>query len=175
MNNNEILAMVFNCGYDDISIFDDTRSDVLEYAIEQAKEDSDLSLDNVFAYAFDYAFDKFCNSILGKKQELIERITPYAELNDDGEIELTAELEDVCIEYGYGYQTNVDNFSLLAQDDIEKLKMLNRDKLDNDFSYYFNYLDTHISCEDDSDFYSRLFKDELYDFFGYMGFNIENI
>ena len=55
------------------------------------------------------------------------------------------------------------------KEELEEINTLSED----DFSFYFNYIDTHMSIVKNSDIYEKYFEEEISEFEDYTGFNLE--
>lgn len=64
----------------------------------------------------------------------------------------------------------------LTEAGYEQLGAIRRHNLSpqNDFTYYVNCLDTHLSCDSSKkEIYEEMFEQEMQDLMDYTGFNIE--
>lgn len=64
----------------------------------------------------------------------------------------------------------------LTEAGFEQLEAIRRYNLSpqNDFTYYVNCLDTHLSCDSSKkEIYEEMFEQEMQDLMDYTGFNIE--
>lgn len=168
-DHDNVLALLLDCGSDDLSILDDMDVD-WEEVIEDCKANDNVSLSGLMEGAWDVAFSEFKEAVEAALPEIKERISAYAALDDDGSTDLPPEIADVPDIYGYGYM-DVENFSEPAKEDLEELERID---LDGDFEFNFNFQCNGIYILRHSSLYSRLFSGLLDELEEKMGIGISN-
>ncbi len=165
----KVLALLLDCGTDDLSMLNDMKID-FEKVIDECKYYNNLTLRGLVETAWDMAFAEFKEAVERDLPEIQERIAAYAILDDDGSKDLPPEIADVPDVYRYGYM-DVENFSDPAKRDLEELKEIS---LDDDFEFSFNCSSSRICLLDHHELYSRLFNDLLDGLEEQMGISISN-
>lgn len=169
MGYDHVLALLLDCGTDDLSILDDMDVD-WEDIIENCRANGNISLRGLMEDAFELTIAEFAEAVNEALPAIKERIAAYAATDDDGEGDLPPEIADVPEIYRYGYM-DVENFSEPAKQDLKELEEL---VPENDFDFCFNYQARYIYLVDHSSLYSRIFRDELDEIERKMGICISN-
>lgn len=158
MKLNEFLAVLFDCGTDDVSLLTEISSDILKRVIRQAKEEGDLSLEYILTQSFEIACQDLSEAIKDRLPELEEELSAYVAYHDVGQDDLPDELVSVPEKYRYGYQPDVECYSDQAERDLTELSKLDPRK---DFEFIFNYQATVLVAVNHAEIYSRLFWEEV--------------
>lgn len=69
-----------------------------------------------------------------------------------------------------------EDAGILTDAGYEQLEAIRQNNLSpqSDFTYYVNYLDTHLNCNSGKkEVYEKMFEQEMQDFMDYTGFDIE--
>ena len=146
MDKDMLLAELLDCGYADLKVVTDSKyeiSTIMEFAEEY--DEGKVNLQKMFRAIVDCVITDLSGMVTAR----------YMGLRED--------LEEVEFDED---QTK----AVLLQDQISKLEKM---KPEDDITYYFNYLDSHIIISKNEEDYRNMFEVELETLENMSGFNFE--
>ena len=158
-----VFMKILNCGSADLELLNDIKYD-LDDIIDCLMECSALSLHDIFREVFDKGARELQEQFELQKKDIEDEILYRIE---EGKRELvkSGEMTQEELEETDEYKELISDLTLLQDGNLRP---------ENDYSYYLNYLDTHVFMKH-IDFYRRYMENTVDDIEYKMGWSFKDI
>lgn len=168
-----LLTIILNCGYSDLSMFDDVGYDMYDIIEESKSRYGSVHFNDIMAVIFQKGLDDLEKAFIDNQNRIFDEIDEeIKQIKNDYKNDWLEDKDDEDWELSEEWDTSEYRWEV---DDLERLRI---DLVDfhpmYDGSYFTNYLDSHIYMPH-LEFYRKYMGDEVAKVEDNMGISFEEI